>query len=229
MNKSDLLKTAHARLYPSLTNPNYLVLRARRSIFTEWIRDIEPGSRVLDVGGRYQPYRPLLEQKACQYVAVDVQKTELVDVVANGEALPFRDGSFDLIIATGVFEYFHEPHQAAQRMHQILTPGGTLLLSVAAVAPRFVDEECWRYMPRGLKQVLSPFGDVTIRPEVSSIGGLCRFMNLGFHDFLKVRPLKAAYALTACPVMNLIGLGFERARLTTNDQWTGNYSVRAIK
>src|SRR3954469_17186649 len=168
MNKKDLLRTAHARLHPSIRNPNYLVLRSRRLIFTEWLDRIKPGSRVLDVGGRYQPYRPLVEQKAREYIAVDVQNTDLVDVVANGEELPFKNESFDVVIATGVFEYFYKPHEAACNMHRILTPGGMLLMSVAAVAPRFVDEECWRYMPRSLRSVLSPFSQVTVMPEVSS-------------------------------------------------------------
>jgi ubiquinone/menaquinone biosynthesis C-methylase UbiE len=160
---------------------------------------------------------------------LDVQQTELVDVVGSGEDLPFKDESFDLVIATGVFEYFYKPHEAAKQVHRVLRPGGALLMSVASVCPRAVDEECWRYMPRGLKSVLSPFSQLTITPEVLSLGGLCRFMNLSFHDFLKVRPLKALYELTACPVLNVVGLCLEAASFTKNDNWTGNYSVMGIK
>jgi SAM-dependent methyltransferase len=229
MNKGELLRVAHERLYPSLTNPNYLVLRSRRLILTKWLQNSGRDLSVLDVGGRYQPYRPLLNGRIKKYLALDVQQTEFVDVVGSGEALPFKDDSFDLVIATGVFEYFFKPHDAARQVHRVLRPGGILLMSVASVAPRFVDEECWRYTPRGLKSVLSPFSQSTITPEVFSLGGFCRFMNLSFHDFLKLRPLKFVYELTVCPVLNVLGLCLEAAKITENDNWTGNYSVMAIK
>lgn len=229
MNRDELLKTAQRRLYPSLTNPNYLVLRSRRLLFNEWFRTLPNNLVVLDVGGRYQPYRPLLEGKIKRYVALDVEKTELVDVIGSGEAIPFADATFDLVIATVVFEYFEKPHQAAEEIRRILRPGSTLLVSVGAVAPRFVDEECWRFLPRGLRSVFSGFSSVTVVPEVRSPAGFCRFLNLTLHDFLKLRVLKVAYELTLCPVLNLLGLALEKAHLTNNDQWTGNYSVLAVK
>jgi SAM-dependent methyltransferase len=229
MNQDELLSIARSRLYPSLTNPNYLVLRSRRLIFEQWVQRLKGNLAVLDIGGRYQPYRPLLQGKIEKYVALDVLKTDFVDVVGSGEELPFQEESFDLVIATGVFEYFYKPHEAAQNIYRVLRPGGTLLVSLGAVVPRFVDEECWRYLPRGLRSVFSPFSQVTIAPEVSSVGGFCRFVNLGLHDFLQLRSLKFVYERTVCPALNLVGLCLETAQLTTNDQWTGNYSVMAIK
>jgi hypothetical protein len=84
-----LSQIAHERLYPSLRDPNYLVLRARRLIFTRWIEELESRTlKILDVGGRYQPYRPLFEGRIAQYVAVDLRRTEFVSVLADGEALP---------------------------------------------------------------------------------------------------------------------------------------------
>src|SRR5437879_10757042 len=48
------------RLYPSLWNPDYLVLNERRRHFSEWAQRVPgQGLSVLDVGGRIQPYRPL--------------------------------------------------------------------------------------------------------------------------------------------------------------------------
>ena len=42
-----------ARLYPSITNPNWLVLRKRRELFRRWLeRPFPPDAIVLDVGGR---------------------------------------------------------------------------------------------------------------------------------------------------------------------------------
>src|SRR4029077_7874906 len=110
---AELLKIADARLHPSITNPNYLVLRRRRLILGRWMHDI-PGHQlvVLDVGGRYQPYRPLIQDRIQRYVALDVLSTPFVDVIGTGAHLPFKAETFDLVLATGVFEYFPEPRIA---------------------------------------------------------------------------------------------------------------------
>ena len=229
MNRDNLLKIADARLYPSLTNPNYLVLRARRQIFAPYLKGLAHDLNVLDVGGRYQPYRRLLSGKIGKYFALDVDRTEFVSVVGNGQHIPFQDHVFDLVIATGVFEYFENPHEAARDIWRVLKPGGSLIVSVGAVVPRFVDEERWRYLPLGLKSIFSEFSQLRIAPEVLSLGGFCRLMNLGFHDFLKLSPLKSAYRLSVCPVLNLLGLILEYARLTSNDKWAGNYNIIAVK
>ena len=46
------------RLYPSINNPNWMVLRKRRELFRHWLEGSLPkGGTVLDIGGRIQPYR----------------------------------------------------------------------------------------------------------------------------------------------------------------------------
>jgi hypothetical protein len=114
-------------------------------------------------------------------------------------------------------------------MHRVLKPEGALLMSVAACAPRFVDEERWRYLPRGIRSVLSSFSKVTITPETSSLGGLLRTLNVAMLNFAYFRLLRKCLEVTLCPCLNLAGLALENTKLTANDQFTPNYSVLAIK
>jgi SAM-dependent methyltransferase len=227
---AELLKIAHSRLHPSITNPNYLVLRRRRLIFSRWMESI-PGQQlvVLDIGGRYQPYRPLLEHRLQRYFALDVLSTLLVDVVGTGDQLPFKADTFDVVIATGVFEYFPEPHVAAAEIHRILKPGGCLMMSVAAVCPRAVDEEHWHYLPAGLKFVLAAFSRIEIVPEVTSLGGAVRLNAAAVSIFAKYEFIRQILHHTVVPALNLLGLGLEGAGLSSNDQVTGNYSALAQK
>ena len=227
--KEDLLAIAHRRLYPSIFEPNYLVLRARRRIFTGWIERLGKDLSVLDVGGRYQPYRPLLEGRFRQYVAVDIQPTVLVDVLASGQALPFAPNTFDLVIATQVFEYFPQPQEAARQIYAALKPGGCLLMSAAGFTPRVVDEEHWRFTPAGLRALLAPFSKVEIVPEVRSPAGLLRSINLFFDWFLPARPLKKLYGVSVGCLLNLAGIAAERVRISRNDQFTTNFSIFAKK
>ena len=226
----ELQKLAQDRLRPSITNPNYLVLRRRAQLISNWMSQI-PGKelRVLDIGGRYQPYRPLLQERVRQYIATDVVATLLVNVVGKGESLPFRANTFDLVIATGVFEYFPRPHLAAEQVHDVLKPGGVLLMSVGAVSPRFVEDEHWRYMRSGLRSILAPFSQVEIVPEVFSLGGFCRLINAGLNIFARYEIVRRLLQLTVFPVVNIAGLGLEKLSLSTNDQMAGNYCAWARK
>jgi hypothetical protein len=103
------------------------------------------------------------------------------------------------------------------------------MMSVASLAPRFVDEECWRFTRGGIRATLSFFSSVEIIPETTSIAGLLRLLNLGLHSFTYYAPIRKLYELTICPCLNLIGLAVESAKLTSNDQFAANYSVLARK
>lgn len=225
-----IAKIAHRRLYPSLTDPGYLTLRSRRLIFAGWARQFQGKSlTVLDIGGRYQPYRPLFRDNIRHYYAVDLIKTEFVSAVADAADLPFAAGTFDLVVATQVFEYFRDPCGTAKQIHTVLKPGGVLLASFAACTPRFVDEERWRFTRSGLRLILEPFSTIEIVPELYSVGGLIRTVNLGLDTFVRYKSARFAYRMTMCPFLNLVGLGLERLKSTVNDQFTTNYSVRAVK
>jgi SAM-dependent methyltransferase len=158
-----------------------------------------------------------------------VVATKLVDVVARGEELPFPANTFDLVIATQVFEYFPRPHVVAQQIHGVLKPEGTLLVSVGAVSPRFVEEEHWRYMRAGVHSVLAPFNHVEVVPEVFSLGGFCRLINAGLNIFARYEVVRALFRVTIFPFVNVVGLILEKLRLSTNDQMAGNYCAYARK
>jgi SAM-dependent methyltransferase len=224
-----LSKVAHRRLYPSLRDPAFLALRSRRLIFSAWA-SVLGGERltVLDVGGQLQPYRPLF-RNLLHYFAIDLVKTDVVSVVGNAEQLPFAPNSFDVAIATQVFEYFQNPRETAKQIYSALRPGGVLLGSFAACTPRFVDDERWRFTPSGLRLILESFARVEIVPELYSMGGIVRTVNLALDTLVRHQSVRRVYRLTMCPVLNLLGLGVESLKLTRNDQFTTNYSVRAIK
>ncbi len=228
--KQSLLKAANHRLYPSLSDPSYLVLRSRRLIFSRWLQRFEGKNLiVLDIGGKYQPYRPLLDGRVDSYIAIDLVKTPLVTVVGNGEALPLRPESCDMVIMTQVMECFRDPLTAVRQIHDVLKPGGVLFASVPACAPRFVEHELWRFTRRGLLKMLAPFAQVDIVPELYSLSSFLRTINLAMNSFAHYEAARAVYRRTMCPVVNVLGLALEGLRLTSNDQFTANYSVFAVK
>jgi SAM-dependent methyltransferase len=222
-------RESRARLHPPLTNPNWLILRRRRQIFAAGLNRL-PGSDlcVLDLGGRLQPYRPLLGARAKCYVAVDRQMTPLVNVGAAAEALPFRDGQFDFVICTQVFEYLPDPGLAVAEIKRVLRKGGVLFLSAPSVFLRDNDKECWRFLPEGWRRLLREFENVEVVPEGNSLIGFFRTCNVFLLSFFKPRFLAPLWQWTVVPFLNVAGCVLEPIA-GDNEEFTANYSVWARK
>lgn len=218
------------RLHPSLTNPNWLVLRRRREIFREWIAGIErKGLRVLDLGGRIQPYRPLLSGRIERYLAVDLRQSPLVDIVARGEEIPIGSDQVDLVICAQVLEYIQDPAALLAEIHRVLKPGGMLLLSAPAVYPCDSEHDLWRFLPGSLRWLLRGFHDVEIVAEGSSIAGLFRSANVCLVMFAKPALVRELLHFALVPVLNVTAATLESLVASSNDQFAANFSVSARK
>jgi SAM-dependent methyltransferase len=221
---------ARKRLHPSITNPNWLVLRARRKLFTDWALQLGGNSlRILDVGGRIQPYRPLFErQTGCRYYSLDLFPGPFVNVVGQAEDLPFQTDAFDVVVCTQVLEYVPNPQKAVDEIRRVLRTDGHLFLSAPAVFPRDTDPEYWRFLPASLRFLLREFAEVTIAAEGSTIVGLFRTLNVSLTAYTPP-VLRSILRYTAVPALNILGLLTETLARTRNDQFTANFSVLARK
>lgn len=218
------------RLYPSLTNPSWLVLRRRRLIFQKWITRLEGRDlNVLDVGGRLQPYRQLLEGRIRRYVAIDLVLTPLVDMVASGGQIPLKGGQFDVVICTQMLEYAPEPRAVIEEIYRMLKPGGVLLLSVPAVGLRDADEDSWRFLPGALRLLVSPFSQSEIVAEGGSVLGFFRTINICMNVFVRFAVLRTVFQWTLCPILNLCGEFLDRVAPSKDGVFAPNYSVWARK
>lgn len=97
-----------------------------------------PGQVVLDIGGgKYCPFLPFVEEPAAyQVIAVDCSDEELrgntqldqkivADVAAR--ALPFRDGTTDLVVSRSVVEHLHDNTAFFMNCARVLRSGGVLV------------------------------------------------------------------------------------------------------
>ncbi|HZR56182.1 MAG TPA: class I SAM-dependent methyltransferase [Terriglobales bacterium] len=223
-------RAGRKRLYPSLIDPNWLVLRQRRKIFQRWLGNItKENLSVLDVGGRVQPYRSLLGDKCTRYIAIDLLITPLVDVAGRAQQLPFSNEAFDLVFCTQVLEYLPEPQLALNEIHRTLKMGGLLLLSAPAVFPRDSEVEYWRFLPYAFKQLLSSFSNMEVVPEGNSLIGFIRTTNVCLVSFAKPPALSELLRLSIVPILNVLGAFLEFALRSENERFTANFSCMAQK
>jgi SAM-dependent methyltransferase len=68
----------------------------------------------------------------CDIVRLRAARYDLALPVINGagEALPFTDGSFDLVICWDVVEHVQDPEQLVRELARVLRPGGRALVTV---------------------------------------------------------------------------------------------------
>jgi SAM-dependent methyltransferase len=102
--------------------------------------DLPPSPRILDAGcgtgGNLRKFGRLGTASGVEPSAEAVgfcQARGLERVQQAGlEALPFEDGSFDLVAATDVVEHVAAEGQALRELRRVATPGGLMLLTVPA-------------------------------------------------------------------------------------------------
>jgi len=84
---------------------------------------------VLDCGaGR----RDVYYENVVNYEIFDCESTDILGV---GEALPFKDNSFDAVISITVLEHVRDPFTCAAEIVRVLKPGGKLLCVVPFLQP----------------------------------------------------------------------------------------------
>jgi SAM-dependent methyltransferase len=65
------------------------------------------------------------------------------DVVGDSHHLPFKDNTFEAVVAFNVFEHLYDPRQAAAEIFRVLKPGGKLIIRTAFLQP--LHEEPFHY------------------------------------------------------------------------------------
>jgi SAM-dependent methyltransferase len=90
--------------------------------------------------------------------------------LADGTALPFRDGAFDLAYCHSVFPFARDPHAMVEEMHRVLRPGGQAVLMV-------YNRNSWiAWLSRGFRVRLghadAPVFHVSSRAELESLAAV---------------------------------------------------------
>jgi SAM-dependent methyltransferase len=119
----------------SLDQPDYWWYRARADLLhTVFGPFLGAPQRTLDVGSADAPsVRWMRGDHAA--VSLDLLPGGLVPgegVCGSATALPFRDGTFDVVAAFDVIEHCEDDGAAASEIARVLAPGGRLMLSVPA-------------------------------------------------------------------------------------------------
>lgn len=140
------------------------------------------GARVADVGAGDAPFRELFGH--AQYATLDWAESvhegaSSSDIVASADAIPVRDGAFDVVLFTQVLEHVPDPARVMSELHRILASGGTLYLTAPLVWELHeLPHDYYRYTSEGLRYLLESagFGSVEVEARNDCFATLAQLM-----------------------------------------------------
>lgn len=146
-------KESYQRFFPSLT------WQAAPQI-PRVVALAPPGARILDIGAGGR-------RIAQGVICVDFVPFPGTTVVGNAEALPFADGSVDLVVGTGLLEHVEDDRAFLAETVRVLKPGGRAHFEVPFLQQYHDDPiDCRRYTVDGLRRTLARAG---LEPEESGV------------------------------------------------------------
>lgn len=111
---------------------------------------LAPGRRVLDAACGEGYGTALLAAAGAEAVGVDIDDTTVEHVrrhhrvdaqVADVAALPFEDGSFDLVVSFETIEHVDDPERALDELARVRAPDGHVLISTPNATEYLVQNE----------------------------------------------------------------------------------------
>ncbi len=116
------------------------------------LAETPPKARILDLGAGGRVIRPGV-------IAVDFLRMPGTRVVADVQKLPFRDGSVDLVVGTGLLEHVRDERELLAEVRRVLRPGGRVHFEVPFLQNYHDDPiDCRRFTQPGLADLCRMFG-----------------------------------------------------------------------
>jgi SAM-dependent methyltransferase len=117
---------------PSLSSPFYFI---RNALYRK-VKQFAPqlSGRLLDFGCGSKPYESLFTNLS-EYVGLDYESeghshaNENIDVIYDGKTIPFRDGHFDSVFSSEVFEHIFNLEEIIPEIKRVMKRGGRILVT----------------------------------------------------------------------------------------------------
>jgi SAM-dependent methyltransferase len=161
---SDLSAFAHRLSYDGETGRDRWEVR----IVNAWVRatvppllaSVAPGP-VIDAGCGEQPFRPLIEAHARQYVGMDAvqNSSRSVAVLSDLESVPVASPCYPVVLCTEVLEHVVDIDRSFAGLRRLTAPGGCVVLTVPFIYPVHMEPFDFRRLTEyGIAQLAAAHG-----------------------------------------------------------------------
>lgn len=161
------------RRYPALSriiqfvfDPAFVTSRRR----DELLGGLPSGARILNLGSGAKRFGP-------NVVNLDVETFSNVNVVGDGQQLPFIGGGFDLILCEYVLEHVPNPALMVREMARVVKPGGWVYVTVPFMQTFHGNpDDFQRYTKSGLSVLFGRFETIECKPYGGPTSALCNMV-----------------------------------------------------
>lgn len=118
----------------------------------------QPNLKVLELGSRNVngSIRWLFNR---DYIGLDMQEGDDVDIIASANDIPFPDDTFHVVVTCEMLEHDPHPHQSMAEAARVLQPGGVLLLTTRGTGfPFHCPPDYWRFTNMAIELLLKDAG-----------------------------------------------------------------------
>ena len=151
------LLTRLYRAYNYYISPDkFLVRRAIRQLF----RPQRRYDKALEIGAGIATLTQYLKAHAdiSDYLTSDVDESDTADVVCDAQAMPFEDGSYDLVVSFEVMEHLPDPEAFISETARVLKDGGDAMLTLPFMYGRHDFADFHRWTELGLRRIFERHG-----------------------------------------------------------------------
>lgn len=200
-----------------LFNPFYLI---RRGLFKGIAENSSYMKGVLlDFGCGSKPYEKLFNVE--KYIGLDIEKSghdhfdSKIDIIYDGENIPFDDNYFDSVFSSEVFEHLFNIDDILKEIYRVIKPGGNLLITVPFVWEEHeIPYDFGRYTSYGIKYLLEKngFQIIKISKSTNYIETIFQMWNAYiFQYFLPKNPyVKLFFTLLFIAPITILGILFSK-------------------
>jgi len=108
---------------------------------------------------------------------LDIDPARKPDIVSDIIAMPFKDGEWDTIICSEVFEHLPDPRAAVAELQRVLKSGGRLILTTRFAFPiHDAPGDFLRYTPYMLRRLFADWDIETLEYEADPFGTVAILM-----------------------------------------------------
>ena len=137
------------RVLPSLTNDKYFTERYK------WLGKVVTGKvLVIGAGDKSEYYRKIFP--TCTVITSDVHRQFAPDIIFDAHAIPFKNDTFNLVIAGQVLEHTMKPWVVASEIERVLKPMGMAHIETPVNFPFHAHPyDFYRFTFTGLRSLFS--------------------------------------------------------------------------
>lgn len=166
-----MIKPVSKKFKPSLSSPFYFIRNALYKKIKEYAPELR--GKLLDFGCGSKPYESLFTNVS-HYTGLDYDSqghshlNEHIDVMYDGERIPFANDYFDSVFSSEVVEHIFNLEQIIPELNRVLRKGGTILITCPFVWNEHeVPVDYARYTQFALKHLLEKNGFKIVKQDKS--------------------------------------------------------------